>query len=315
MTELEHSILFEVQEQKEFLEQLHLDPTPLLSSLERWQQQLQISGSRYHLVWCFTPALCLWYGPTSKVSLRSTLAKRKLQNTPLWSLDEELFVLGDSPADTLVLMGEQGESIYVRPQRYLEKLREEKRQRNQSFLQVLQAFSSEEELLSWRQELNLLHEWGHIATDRNVLYKEPLLDKLERFEPPDAFYVMNWIRTLLEMLADVFPGEGALFLLPELGSRKEQSRLPQMLLLDRLLEYQSNHLEADFEAFCEWAMPVATDPHPDWELFHLCCGRFGEILQDELLHSIEAIPENKRELKAWKTKRQQVFRQECLAIF
>ncbi len=315
MIGLEQHILQQIQASQDVLEQTHSDPTLIISSLQQWQDQLQEAGSQHHLVWCFAPHLCLWYGPTVPVSLRTSLAVQKLRGVPVWSLQQEDLALGHSTADTLVLAAESGFTIYVRPHRYREKLAQDLVEAEPAFLSLLQSFPSHEEFLSWRQELNLLHEWGHIATDSSLPYKEPLLAKMNHFPPQDALFLLGWIKTLLEMLADLFPNEGALFLLPELGQTKNTRELAQMLLLDRLIEYRNNGLAAEFLGFYRWAQQISAEPQPDWRAFSLCCGKLGEILQEQLLQSIHAIPKRSSELQSWLKHQQQIFHQQCLAIF
>lgn len=219
-----------------------LDPTDetqhnqLQHTLSAFRRQLLEEDETLHLLWFFAPQLIVLVCRTSRRRPATVFLQQRLEGLPVWFVEEELFHIGNLKADTILLQLEDDLDIYIRQSEYEKVLQSEIAVSKPSFLAVCSCFSGPKALLRWRQEVNLAHEWGHIMTNTEIAYKEPLLQKLSAYPPSLGMPIFAWFDHLLEGLAECYIGHGPLSFCVELHDLGEPLKA-EALLRDRQCEY------------------------------------------------------------------------------
>ena len=261
-----------------------------VEKLVSWQAELQSRDSTLRLFWCFAPHLSAWLGPCTRHEPRSSFLKERLESIPIWRMEQEVAVLGSASSDTVVLSSETGVEILLRPLQYQASLEHQLLTQPQSFATLVSDLGGNASFLAWRQELNLAHEWGHIATDNRIEYQGPLLERLDAYPPESGYLVVSWVKELLEGLAEFHEGEGAVPFLLELA--KDEPVVAQVLLRDRCVEYPMSGIEDLFPGLVSWLSNQLDREVADiaWDLLEAQVADMGEQLQSTLMTLVQEVP-------------------------
>lgn len=269
---------------------LPVNVADLRSRIELWEEELVQAGSSFRICWNLHPAFFAWMGPVIAHHPRTPFLQQRLGTIPVWAFVQEVVSVGDKPSDTIVNRGKRGWEIFLRPSRYLANMQQELQGQDASFLQVLTWIGDPEQLILWRQEMNLTHEWGHRITDQKIAYRDPLLDRLVPFPPDVAWKLYAFVQGWLEALAEWFPQEGVFFLITELAQQPGQEKLARGLLLDRLRDLSRQGLSAFLPFLEPLILPHLQEPALPWPKIERWCTQVGTILQETLWQSIKSIP-------------------------
>lgn len=286
------------------------DPSRHIEQLSEWQQQIAAATPELHLLWCFAPHLCVRLGPSYPIAPLTPWLASRLEGITIARLEAEPIAWGELTSDAILSARRDGWRIDLRATIYHNEIEAEQRASSQDGLHAI--LDDPEDIILWRQELNLAHEWGHLFIESHLPYQEPLLERLSPHHPSQGAAIFSWFEALLEGLAECAPGQGALSFLAQLGAEEPHRIFAAALLWERAREFSQ---PCDNEALAQlrhhmlrWLHEPLTPSLPagqlcqsqafieayteptSWSRLQDAIDRGGDRLQTILMETIQQIP-------------------------